>query len=134
MIERHHTYRPWFAICCVILYMAGWFSSPMLEGLHFVSHATGMAGGAYESHHFHSHDGTHEHSLLNFMKELAERTTGDAVPSEGAGDQLFKKLPQLAPTVPVVRADWVGDRPAHYHRLTFFKSVYLPVQVPPPQA
>ena len=134
MLHHLRKYRHLFAIAMMGFYLLGGLQFPMLECLHFFSHLDDLATGQYNSHTFHSHDGSHKHGTLAVLDGLDENSHEQQAPVNETSDPSPKKFPQLFYAQ-------LSDLPDYRrtHSLNFAKSNVLAsrlaaVPSPPPRA
>ena len=95
MFQQLRKYRNFLAIGIMGFYLAGGLQFSMLECLHFLTHVNDLATGNYDSHSFHSHDGSHEHLTLAALDGFDESDHNQNIPVNETSDLSAKKFPQF---------------------------------------
>lgn len=113
--------------------MAGGLQFSALEILHHLSHVKDMLKGSFEQHHFHSHQGDHQHQLLSAIGIYELDHSNNPPPSGERVDLTIFKFPQLlvSPKYSIIN---LTETPPFASSVSRFPNcIYLTILTPPPQ-
>ncbi len=134
MFQHLRKYRSFAAMCIMAFYLYGGLQVPLLEGLHFLSHAPDWFTGQYDSHGFHSHDDQHQHQTLVFLENLDKPDHTDSLPVNKTSDFSVKKFPQCIQIQSFKQTSPPTRNSALFAAAMPMESAVLAIPYPPPRA
>lgn len=123
------TYKQFSIKLLLGLYLVANFSTPIMEGIHFLLHLTDGS----QLHSFQSHSNVHSHKTLEVLGDLLVLNNAPDTPHTSDSNKKFKKNIQFIETPLIFSFEIHSGLDKIYHPpLTYYKSPFLSINSPPP--
>ena len=128
MLISVQIYKQTFTLLILAAYLTGLFSTPILEGVHFLAHL-----GSDTAHHsLADHSEAHSHELLNLLNDASDDNSTEDAPV--LIDNTIKKLVQnIGKNLTVNELEIKARRPS-FSFLSIHTDNFFHIAHPPPEA